>query len=80
MAISKVVLLFESNFKLALFSLCLCCHPNYCGRQTCGRTSRGHTGFLDPPSKVFALMFIARRIQPPLSLVDREVQFCVPTN
>ena len=24
--------------------LCCCCHPIYSGRQTCGCTSRGHTG------------------------------------
>ena len=24
--------------------LCVCCRPVYSGRQTCGRTSRGHTG------------------------------------
>ena len=38
-----------------------------------------HTGFLDPFSEVLALMFIARRIQSPLTLVDHEVEFCVPT-
>ena len=37
----------------------------------------GHTGFLHIPSAVLALSFIARRIQPSLSLVDREVEFCV---
>ena len=35
---------------------------------------------LRPPSAVLALFFIARRIQPSFSLVDREVEFCVPTN
>ena len=30
-------------------------------------------------SAVLALFFLARRIQPFLSLVDREVEFCVPT-
>ena len=40
----------------------------------------GHTGFLHLPSAVLALIFIARRFQPTLSLVDREVEFCVPTN
>ena len=39
-----------------------------------------HRGFLHLPSAVLALIFIARRIQPSLSLVDREVEFCVPTN
>ena len=40
----------------------------------------GHTGFLHLPSAVLALIFLARRIQPFLSLVDREVEFCVITN
>ena len=38
----------------------------------------GHTGFLiHLLSAVGALIFLARRIQPFLSLVDREVEFCV---
>ena len=41
----------------------------------------GHTGFLiHLPSAVRALIFVARRIQPFLFLVDREVEFCVLTN
>ena len=41
-----------------------------------GRTSRGHTGFLiHLLSAVRALIFLARRIQPFLSLVYREVEF-----
>ena len=37
-----------------------------------------HTGFLiHLLSAVRALVFLARRIQPFLSLVDREVEFCV---
>ena len=55
----------------------LCSHAIYSGRQACGRTTRGHTGFLHRPSAVLALFFLARRIQPFLSLVDREVEFCV---
>ena len=40
----------------------------------------GHTGFLiHLPSAVLAVIFPARRIQPSLSLVDREVEFCVVT-
>ena len=40
----------------------------------------GHTGFLiHLPSAVHALNFLPRRIQPFLSLVDREVEFCVLT-
>ena len=41
----------------------------------------GHTGFLiHLPYAVRAFIFLARRIQPFLSLVDREVEFCVLTN
>ena len=41
-------------------------------------TSFGHTGFsIHRPSAVRALLFLARRIQPFLSLVDHEVEFCV---
>ena len=40
----------------------------------------GHTGFLiHLISAVLALIFLARRIQLFLSLVDREVEFCVLT-
>ena len=39
-----------------------------------------HTGFLHLPSAVLALTFIARMVQPLRSLIDREVEFCVPTN
>ena len=38
----------------------------------------GNTGFsIHLLSAVLALIFLARRIQPFLSLVDREVEFCV---
>ena len=40
----------------------------------------GHTGFIHLPSAVLALTFLARRIQPFLSIVDREVEVCVLTN
>ena len=40
----------------------------------------GHTGFLfHLPSAVRALIFLARRIQPFLCLVDREFEACVLT-
>ena len=40
----------------------------------------GHTGLLiHLPSAVCALTFLARRIQPFLSLVDRRVELCVLT-
>ena len=62
--------------------VCVCCHPIYSVRQTCGRTSRVHTRGrshrISPPSFCGAcLNFVARRIQPSLSLVDREVEFCL---
>ena len=63
------------------FCVCVLCvfFPSILGIN--GRTSRGHTGFLiHLPSAVRALIFVARRIQPFLSLVDREVEFCVVTN
>ena len=38
----------------------------------------GHTRFLHLPFAVLALIFLARKIQPLLlSLVDREVEYCV---
>ena len=41
-----------------------------------GRTSRGHTGFfIHLPSAARVLLFLARRVQPFLSLLDREVEF-----
>ena len=40
----------------------------------------GHTGFLiHLLSALHALLFLARRIQPFISLVDREVESCVLT-
>ena len=40
----------------------------------------GNTGFsIHLLSAVLALIFLARRIQPFLSLDDREVEFCVLT-
>ena len=40
----------------------------------------GHIGFLHLPSAVLTSIFIARRIQPSPSLVDREIECGVPTN
>ena len=58
--------------------VCVCVFfPSILDIKFVGRTSRGHTGFLiHLPSAVRALIFVARRIQPFLSLVDREVEFC----
>ena len=45
-----------------------------------GVTQEGHTGFLiHLPSAVLALISLARRIPPFLSLVDRDGEFCVLT-
>ena len=40
----------------------------------------GHTEFVPLHSAVFALMFLTRRIQPYLSLGDREVKFVYAQN
>ena len=64
-------------------SACVCCvfFPFILDIKFVGRTSRSHTGFLvhlPLLSAVRALVFLARRITPLfLSLVDREVEFCV---
>ena len=39
----------------------------------------GHTSFLHLPSAVLALVLLAKGVQPFLSVVDREVGFCVLT-
>ena len=70
--------------------VCVCvlcvCFPIHSGHQVRwtyqpGVTQEeGHTGFLiHLLSAVRALIFLARRIQPFLSLVDREIDFCVLT-
>ena len=52
----------------------------FVGRTSRGHTEEGHTGFLIHLfSAVHALIFLARRIEPFLSLVDREVELCVLT-
>ena len=71
-----------------LYCVCVCVfssHPFWTSSSLdvpAGVTQEeGHTGFLiHLPSAVRALIFVARRIQPFLSLVDREVEFCVLTN
>ena len=64
----------------------MCFLPIYSGCQALldvpdgVRQEEGHTGFrIYLPSAVLALIFLARRIQPFLSLVDRDVEFCVLT-
>ena len=64
-----------------LMCVCVCVFSSHSfWTKFVGRTSRGHTGFLiHLLSAVRALIFLARRIKPFLSLVDREVEFCVLT-
>ena len=57
---------------------CVCCHAIDSGRQTCGRASRGHTGFLYFPFAVLALIFIARRIQSSVSSSTVKSNFVYP--
>ena len=40
----------------------------------------GHKFLIHLPPAVLAFIFLARRIQPFLSLVDREVEYCVLTH
>ena len=82
-------LLLKYCLKRTPVTVCVCVFflPTYSGRQVRGRTSRGHTGgrshhtgfLIHLPSAVLASIFLARRIQPFLSLIDREVEFCVLT-
>ena len=72
--------------RIYLLNVCVCVFfPFILDIKFVGRTSRGHTGgrshrISHPPSFCGAcLSFLARRIQPFLSLVDREVEFCVLT-
>ena len=58
----------------------LCFVPIYSGRQVRWMCQPGSHRIFHPPSFCGAcLYFLARRIQPFLSLVDREVDFCVLT-
>ena len=64
----------------AVMCVCVCVFfPLILDIKFVGHTSRGHTGFLIHLSAARALTFLARRIQPFLSLVDCEVEFCVLT-
>ena len=73
--------------EITLGQQCVCFLPIHSGHAIsldvpAGVTQEeGHTGFLiHLLSAVRALIFLARRIQQPfLSLVDREVEFCVLT-
>ena len=72
---------------VCVFYSLFCCvfFPFILNVKFVGRTSRGHTGgrshriLIHFLSAVRALIFLARRIQPFLSLVDREVELSVLT-
>ena len=74
----------HAGYSMTTYQYCVCLcvvyvfFPFILDIKFVGRTSRGHTGFLIRLlSAVRALIFLARRIQPFLSLVDREIEFCV---
>ena len=77
---------FSSVFFLRFFCVFVFVHTQYCSCRLvdvpAGVTQEeGHTGFLiHLPSAMLVLIFLARRIQPFLSLVDRDVEFCVLTD
>ena len=77
-----------SMVKVPTYSMCVCVFSSHSfwtssslDVPAAGVTQEeGHTGFLiHLLSAVRALIFLARRIQPFLSLVDCEVEFCVLT-
>ena len=82
------IISFVNHGRLFFVCVCVCVfssHPFWTSSSLdvpAGVTQEeGHTGFLiHLPSAVRAWIFVARRIQPFLSLVDREVEFCVLTN
>ena len=62
--------------------VCVCFLPIYSGCQKPAGVAQeeGRTGFLvHLPTAVLVLIFLAGRIQPFLSLADREVELCVLT-
>ena len=73
---------YQSSHTRRARTVCFVCvfFPSILDIKFVGRTSRGHTGgrlhrIFNPPSFCGgALIFVARRIQPFLSLVDREVE------
>ena len=62
---------------MCVFVVFMCCHPIYSDVRLVDVPAgvpqeEVHTGFLYPPSAMLALIFLARRIQPFLPLVDRN--------
>ena len=60
---------------VCVLSSYLLCTSDLWRRQPGSTHEQGHTEFSHLPSAVLALIFLARRIQPSLSLVDHEVDF-----
>ena len=70
----------RDNMFLCVFSSHLFWTPSSLDVPPGVTQEKGHTGFfIHLPSAVHAFIFLARRIQPLFSLVDREVEFCVLT-
>ena len=74
------------DYQLNYWGVCVCVFSSHSfwTSSSLNRTSRGHTeghtGFLiHLLSAVRAIIFLARRIQPFLYLVDREIEFCALT-
>ena len=78
---------FEGSLQVIYVNVCFCVFSSHSfwtssSLDVSARVTQeeGHTGFLiHLLSAVRALIFLARRILPFLSLVDREVEFCVIT-
>ena len=76
----------NNKYRLLYNSVCVCVFSSHSFWTSSSldvpagvtQQEEGHTGFfIHLPSAVRALIFVARRIEPFLSLVDREVEFCV---
>ena len=76
----EYVYVYAWSSRIARSCVCLCVFfPFILDIKFVGRTSRGHTGFLIHLLSAVRASILARRIQPFISLVDREVEFCVLT-
>ena len=71
---------FSKSRPVSYVCVCVCFLPFHSGHQVRWTYQPGvATQEEGPISAVRALIFLARRIQPFLFLVDREVEFCVLT-